>query len=365
MKKPTMLVTGATGLTGSAVVSQLRAKDYPVRAVVHSTDRRSDQLRQLGAEIVVADLTDPGQMSLAVRGANRAYFCPPIAPFMIQAATAFAIASQEAKLESVVGLTQWLASPSHPALQSRQHFLVDRLLAFLPATQLTVLAPGLFADTPYLKVIETAAHLGLYTFPAKGSSRDAPPSAADIARVAVSALLDPDSHAGETYRPTGPKLLSIDDIASILGRVFKRKVRHLPTPLWMFYKGARMAGLSPYLLSEIRYYMEDLDAGAFQVAAPTNHVLEVTGTPPEDFETVARRHAASLSATRGVGATIRELARFMSVPFRPGLNPTRFTREHMFPEAFAPTQVMQSKQWQEGRASIFSPTRAIKSVARG
>lgn len=365
MKKPTILVTGATGLTGSMVVSQLRAKDYPVRAVVHSHDQRSARLRNTGAEVVVANLTDPEQMYLALRGTNRAYFCPPIDPFMIQGAVAFALAAREAKLESVVGLTQWLASPSHPTLHSRQHSLVDRLFTLLPGTGLTIVAPGLFADMPYLSVIKTAAHLGIYTFPAKGSSRDAAPSAADIARVAVSALLDPGAHAGKTYRPTGPKLLSINEIAAILGRVFGRNVRHVPTPLWMFYKGARTIGISRYLLSGLRNYMVDLDAGAFELAAPTNHVLEVTGALPEDFETVARRHAAQPGAIRGAGATVREIARFMSVPFRPGLSPQRFTRRLMLPQPPRPTQVMDSKQWKKERAEIFAVTvNPFRSVAR-
>jgi len=38
MKYPKILVTGATGRTGSAVVDELLAKGVPVRALVHSKD---------------------------------------------------------------------------------------------------------------------------------------------------------------------------------------------------------------------------------------------------------------------------------------------------------------------------------------
>ena len=52
-----MLVTGATGKTGGAVVTQLLAKGYPVRV----QDARSDLLQRCGAEAVVADIFDlPG-----------------------------------------------------------------------------------------------------------------------------------------------------------------------------------------------------------------------------------------------------------------------------------------------------------------
>ena len=61
MKHPTILVTGATGRTGRAVVDELLAKDVPVRAVIHSKDVRSEALEREGAETVVADMFDPDQ----------------------------------------------------------------------------------------------------------------------------------------------------------------------------------------------------------------------------------------------------------------------------------------------------------------
>ncbi len=72
MSAPLVLVTGATGKTGGAVVAQLREKGWPVRAIVHSRGVRSDRLDRLGAETVVADLFDPDQMLEAMRGASRA-----------------------------------------------------------------------------------------------------------------------------------------------------------------------------------------------------------------------------------------------------------------------------------------------------
>lgn len=65
---PKILVTGATGKTGGAMVAQLLEKGLPVRAIVRSRDARSKRLDRLGAETVVADLFDPDQMLEAMRG---------------------------------------------------------------------------------------------------------------------------------------------------------------------------------------------------------------------------------------------------------------------------------------------------------
>ena len=48
MKYPKILVTGATGKTGRAVVDELLAKGVPVRAVVHSKDGRGTALERMG-----------------------------------------------------------------------------------------------------------------------------------------------------------------------------------------------------------------------------------------------------------------------------------------------------------------------------
>ena len=48
MLKPRILVTGATGKTGSVVVAELLKAGYPVRAMVHREDGRSARLRAQG-----------------------------------------------------------------------------------------------------------------------------------------------------------------------------------------------------------------------------------------------------------------------------------------------------------------------------
>ena len=85
MVRPKILVTGATGKTGGAVVDQLLEKDFPLRAVVRQRDVRSTVLERRGVEVVVADLFDPDQMVDAIRGTQSAYYLPIFHPHMLQA----------------------------------------------------------------------------------------------------------------------------------------------------------------------------------------------------------------------------------------------------------------------------------------
>src|SRR5205085_4470483 len=106
MSQGTVLVTGATGNTGGATVEELLARGRHVRALAHREDARSKRLQELGAEVVFGDFLDLDAIRAAVQGVQRAYFCYPIRPGIIQATAYFAQAAKEAGIDGVVNMSQ-------------------------------------------------------------------------------------------------------------------------------------------------------------------------------------------------------------------------------------------------------------------
>ena len=342
---PTYLVTGATGKTGAAVVTQLLERGENVRAIVRSHDARSAALERLGAQTVVADLFDPDQLIETMRGTTRAYYCPPWHPHMLASATAFAVAAREAKLDAVVSLSQWLASPSHPSLLTRQHWLADNVFSMLADIDHVTVNPGFFADSYLMAdILRFAAHLGVFPWP-YGDSKNAPPSNEDIARVAVAALLDPSTHAGRAYRPTGPDLLSATDMAAILSRVFDRNVRTLPMPMWMLVRAMHVSGWSAFEQLTMREYVREHRRGTFEVNAPTDHVAALTGRRPETFETIARRYAALPELAPTFANRARTLADFARIGMRPSIDLDAFERSAGFPIPPVPHFAIDEERW--------------------
>jgi hypothetical protein len=242
---------------------------------------------------------------------------------------------------------------------TRQHWLVDRLFSMTPGVAHTIVRPGFFADS-YLVLTGIAAHLGV--FPSiYGDCRDAPPSNEDIARVAAAALIDPARHAGKSYRPTGPELLGAKDMAGAIGRAVGRSVRVVPTPVWLFMKTARLGGLPIELISSIRYYIDDHKRGAFELGAPTSDVLDVTGRPAEDFETIARRYAALPGNRPALGNRLRQFTQFLIAPLSPSFNLERYDRELRRPFPSAPQFAPDSKVWRREHDEV-TPNAPIASV---
>ena len=71
------------------------AADTPVRALVRRDDERAGRLRRLGAEVVVADLTQPDQVVPALEGCRRAYFGMGVSPSYLEATLVVAAAARE------------------------------------------------------------------------------------------------------------------------------------------------------------------------------------------------------------------------------------------------------------------------------
>src|SRR5258708_24626608 len=113
MEQQKILITGATGATGGNAITKLLELKVPVRALVHSKDGRSEQLRALGVEIVQGDLSDFDAVADALEGITGAYFVFPIqVPGTLEATSLFAQAATEQGVSAIVNMSQTSARRS-------------------------------------------------------------------------------------------------------------------------------------------------------------------------------------------------------------------------------------------------------------
>lgn len=319
MQKPKILVTGATGKTGTPSALLLLQKGYPVRALVHREDARSAALREAGAEVFVGTLEDPIAVRNAMKGVQRAYFCPPLEPGSLRRAAIFADAAQDVRLEAIVVLSQWLVDRTHSSIHAREKYLAEKMFRWASDVGVITINPGWFADN-YMAALEPISQFGMMAIPL-GNGLNAPPSNADIAKVIVGGLTDPAPYVGKTFRPTGPKLLLPDDIAATFGKVLGRKVRYQNAPISLFLKFGRSIGISDFILTQLYFFLLDYQRGSFGVGAPTNTVQQMGGAEPEDFETIVRSYIAkSAFAKRTLALRTRALLNMARALMTPAPN---------------------------------------------
>ena len=220
---------------------------------------------------------------------------------------------------------------------------------------------GWFADN-YMGVLPMAAQLGIFPF-RLGDAKVAPVSSEDIARVAVGALVNPAPHVGRYYRPTGPELLSPDQLAATFGKVFGRPVAYQELSERMFFKAVKSAGLTvhPHHMSQLRHYIEDYRRGSFSAGEVTDTVREVGGTDPEDFEAIVRRHAAADPMSQpSLANKLRAVAGFIKILLTPAPDLSAYDTAQHQPLLRAPEYGMDNAAWRETHdvTGAFGTTRA-------
>ena len=255
-----ILVTGATGNIGSAVVEALRTAGQPVRAVSRSGG---------------VDLNVPA--SVPFEGASAAFFMSGYPAELFTAA-------RESGVERVVLLSGSSAENGDRANAVSRYMMDSEDALKASGLEYTILRPHAFFSNalrwlPQLREGDVIRE----SFPEAVSSAIDP---VDIAAVAATALVH-GGHAGRTYRLTGPQPLTIADRVRILGEALNRPLTL--DPFTDEEAEAEMSKTMPreYVDAFMAFYVE----GTLDESEVLPTVEEIIGRPPRSFAQWAAKHA--------------------------------------------------------------------------
>jgi len=231
-----VLVIGAGGKTGTAVVRALTARGVKVRAAIR-TERSRGRANAAGAsECTIVDLATGRGLGPAIEGVGSIYhLAPNVHPDEV------GIAKRVANEAAAQGVTRLVFhSVLHPHDHSMPHHLrkadaEELIRATVPA--LTVLQ-----SAPYLQNLLDAALAGRIEVP---YSLDAPFTLVDLQDVAEVAarVLTEQGHDRATYELAGPELTTVRGLASVASDTLGRQVVAVETDraAWSTGPGADLA----------------------------------------------------------------------------------------------------------------------------
>ncbi|MGB3625531.1 MAG: NAD(P)H-binding protein [Henriciella sp.] len=273
-KKPLTLVLGGRGKTGRRVAARLRAMDHDVRIGSRSS-------------VPSFDWDNEKSWDACLKGVTAVYitYAPDLA--MPGAADAIQALVDRAKRRGVKRLV----------------LLSGRGEAEAQACERIVIAAGLewtivraswfnqnFSEGAFIDMVLN----GAITLPA-GDQVEPFVDADDIADVAVAALTE-DHHNAQVYEVTGPRLMSVADVAADLSRATGREIAYLDVPHDAFVKEVEASGAPKDVVWMLDYLFSTVLDG--RNAHLTDGIQRALGRPPKDFAAYARDVAA-----RGVWRT--------------------------------------------------------------
>ena len=281
-----VLVTGATGNTGGAILDALVRRDLRVRAMVRS---EADRVKLPdGVQAVIADFDDPASIAAAMVGARSAYLVTPSSERAEEQQRRFADLAAKAGLHHLVVLSQLAADEHSPVRFLRYHAAVEQHVRDL-GIPYTFLRPNLFFQG-LLAFARPVAAEGRFYAPV-GDARVSAVDVRDIGAVAAVTLTEP-GHEGATYTLTGPSAITHAQIAGALTAALGRQVNFVDVPPSAFADSLRGV-LPPWqvdgLLEDYAHYRRG------EAAVVSSAVTEITGTAPRDVAQFARDYAPAFS----------------------------------------------------------------------
>lgn len=254
-----VLVTGAAGKTGRAVIAALARAGMDIRAFVRNNGQRHVVQNSGARSVVFGDLTNISDVQEAVIGVHAIYH---IAPNMNP--DEVLIGKNLIKASQVADVTHFIMhSVLHPQVEKMPHhwqkMRVEESL-FESGVPYTILQPTAYMQNLFANW-EKITDEGYYMVPYPPSTQLSLVDLDDVAEVAVKVMTE-ESHKGATYELAGTEPLSQVEVATELSKVLMNPISVAEITLEKWEARARKAGeLSEYaiqtLLRMFQYYAKN------------------------------------------------------------------------------------------------------------
>ena len=287
-----ILLTGATGVVGSALLSQLLADGQDVRCLVRDPKQLGPDRVRVGLSL--ADLGDPRGLRHAVRGADVVIHLaaairdqPPKRLEEINALGTYRLlrAAEAAGVGRFVFFSAIGASLHQRTRFFRSKALAEDIVEGADGVEVTILAPSIIyaPGDPWVTVMRRLALLPLMPISGSGRAVFEPLSARDAAAATIAAL---DAPPGR-YELAGPERFSYNEIARVIGRASGRARPQVHVPLPIVRRGLltlrRLVGEKAFATWEEAELME-----VSMVAARGAADIRGLGIEPEPMASVLR-----------------------------------------------------------------------------
>jgi uncharacterized protein YbjT (DUF2867 family) len=229
-----VLVAGATGRQGGAVVRHMLPKGWRLRALTRNPKSyAARQLAEKGVELAEGDMDDPASLERAARGVYGVYsvqdFWTVGARREVQQGKNLADVAKKAGVEHFVYSSVGGAERNTGITHWETKWVVEKHVRSLNLP-VTILRPASFMETYHITEVEIGLLKGKLADPIRGDKPYQTIATDDIGAFAALAFERPKDFIGLDLEIAGSELTNID-AAKVFSRVLNRPVKFQKLPL--------------------------------------------------------------------------------------------------------------------------------------
>ena len=283
-----ILVTGANGRTGRAVLEMLHSRGASVRAMVRDAAKATGLL---ATEVAVADFSQPRTLPSVLEGIDSVYLTSAPDPEQVTMHRNLIRAAAQAGVRYIVRHSVRGADDNSPIKIARWHAASQRELES-SGVAWTHLQP-VFNMQNFLRFASSIQSHGTFFAPMHDGAISMV-DARDVASVAVEALTAA-GHEEQTYLVTGPEPLTFADAAQQLSNVLGRPIRYIDVSPEQARTGMLAAGMPEWYVQDMLgfYAFYATGAGAYV----SDVVPRLVGRPGRRFRKFVEDHRATFDAS--------------------------------------------------------------------
>ncbi len=221
-----ILITGATGKTGSATAKSLGEKGETFRALIRNEEKK-EGLESLGGEVVIGSIENTEVVNQSMQGVKTVLVLLPNSESQLALEKQLVDSAKQAGVERIVKMSSIEATPDATSPIPKLHLESEEYIK-QSGLAWTMIKPNFYMQN-LLASAGTIKEQGKIFLP-MGDGKTGMIDTTDVGKV-LAKVLSEDGHESMNHEITGPEILSFYEVAEIFSQVLGKQVDYVDVPM--------------------------------------------------------------------------------------------------------------------------------------
>tara|TARA_B100001175_G_scaffold275315_1_gene250107 strand:+ start:99 stop:956 length:858 start_codon:yes stop_codon:yes gene_type:complete len=271
-----ILITGATGKTGSATAKSLGEKGERFRALIRNEEKK-EGLESIGGEVVIGSIENTDVVNQSMQGVKTVLVLLPNSESQLALEKQLVDSAKQAGVERIVKMSSIEATPDATSPIPKLHLESEEYIK-QSGLAWTMIKPNFYMQN-LLASAGTIKDQGKIFLP-MGEGKTGMIDTTDVGTV-IAKVLSEDGHESMNHEITGPEILSFYEVAEIFSKALGKQVDYVDVPMDAYKETLGQFLTNQWHLDAVIDLFKGIAEGGIE--DKTNTFNELTGETPKSL----------------------------------------------------------------------------------